>query len=184
MKFYPRDPDAFFGGTAGMTLEQIGAYTLIIDRLYALDGVMPDDDVEMAHALHLDPRLWHRIKNELMAKGKIRVTIDGMLDANGVRSRLLVANMRSTSAKHAADVRWRNYRKTKENNDPLMRPGNASKSISIYSEISSEPEKAKSPKAAEVDNEFDRIFKTTPKRTQQIPVSGELSAKIKAGWGR
>jgi uncharacterized protein YdaU (DUF1376 family) len=184
MKFYPRDPDAFFGGTAGMTLEQIGAYTLIIDRLYALDGVMPDDDAEMAHALHLDPRLWHRIKNELMAKGKIRVTTDGMLEANGVRSRLLVANMRSTSAKHAADVRWRNYRKTKENNDPLMRPGNASKSISIYSEISSEPEKAKSPKAAEVDNEFDRIFSATPKRSQQIPVSSQLAAKIKAGWGR
>jgi uncharacterized protein YdaU (DUF1376 family) len=182
MKFYPRDPDAFFAGTAGMTLEQIGAYTLILDRLYSLDGVMADDDAEMAHALHLDPRLWNRIKRELITKGKIRVTTDGMLDANGVRSRLLVAKIRSTSAKHAADVRWTNYRKLKENNEPFMRAGNPSKSKSIYSEISSKPEKrarAREEGVAEVDN-----FGTPePQSTTTSIGTGQLKAAMRAkGW--
>jgi uncharacterized protein YdaU (DUF1376 family) len=138
MKFYWRDPDAAFAGMAGLTLEQIGAYNLVIDLLYARDGVVPDDDDELARALHLDPRQWRRVKRELMTAGKIRTTRDGMLDANGVASRLLLAKVRSTSAKHAADVRWTNHRKAKEINEAPMRPRNATKTKNIDSSTNSE----------------------------------------------
>ena len=133
MKFYPRDPDAFFGGVAGLSLEQIGAYTLIIDLLYARDGVLPDDDNAMCSILHLDPRVWLRVKRELMAAGKIRTTREGMLDANGVVSVRLRTEVRSKLAAHAANVRWTNYQKSKENNDPVMLASNATERETIVS---------------------------------------------------
>jgi len=166
MKFYMRDPDAFFAGVAKLTLEQIGAYCLLIDRLYALDGVLPDDDVEVARTLNLDPRLWKRLKRELMAAGKVRIR-DGFITANGVDERLLVAKIRSTSAKHAADVRWINYRKAKEINDPLMRAGNASISTNIKEEDSCPV------------NSGDNSEPTEPKPERKDIASPELKAAIR-----
>jgi hypothetical protein len=94
-----------------------------------------------------------------------------------------VAKIRSTSAKHAADVRWTNYRKLKENNEPFMRAGNPSKSKSIYSEILSESEKrarareAPPQEVAEVDN-----FGTPQPPTKSIGTH-ELAAVVHAkGW--
>jgi uncharacterized protein YdaU (DUF1376 family) len=174
MKFYQRDPDAAFAGMAGLTLEQIGAYTLILDRLYAVDGVMPDNDGDIAHALHLDPRLWKRLKRELMAKGKIRITTAGMVTANGVDKRLLLAQVRSTSAKHAVDVRWTNYRKTKENNEPVIRPRNTSK---IEKKITTTAVGVQ-----EVDN-GDDDFGNPNKSINTSIASGELNAIVRAkGW--
>jgi len=171
MKGYWREPDAFFGGVAGLTLEQIGAYTLIIDRLYALDGVLPDNDTELARAFHVDPRVWIRVKRELIAKGKIRTTREGMLDANGVASRRLLAEVRSTSAKHAADVRWTNYRKSKENNEPLMRARNASLIKDIYSSTSVEAEQV----AAAVDKVAEQSSKAKP----TLKPTSELEALVR-----
>jgi uncharacterized protein YdaU (DUF1376 family) len=189
MKFYWRDPDAFFGGVAKLTLEQIGAYTLIIDRLYALDGVLPDNDAEICRTLHLDPRVWKRLKRELMAAGKIRITTDGLLTANGVDKRLLVANIRSMSARHSANVRWTNYRKAKENNAAAMLSRNASKTKNIYSSTNVEAQCADNggkgwPEAAS-DNR-----KSVPKpkpetATPPRPSTGtaELKAALRAkGW--
>jgi uncharacterized protein YdaU (DUF1376 family) len=133
MKFYPRDPDRFLSGVAGLTLEQIGAYALIIDLLYARDGVLPDDDKAMCSTLHLDPRVWLRVKRELMAAGKIRTTREGMLDANGVASVRLRTEVRSKLAAHAANVRWTNYKNASENNDPVMPASNAIERESIVS---------------------------------------------------
>src|SRR5215469_15857876 len=111
MKFYRRDPHLALEGMAELTLEQIGAYNLIIDLLYARDGIVFDDDAKIAHMLHRDVRTWRRLKHELMAAGKMRVTLDGRLTANGVDRTRLQAEVRSTSAKHQANVRWENYRK-------------------------------------------------------------------------
>ena len=189
MKFYMRDPDAAFAGMAGLTLEQIGAYNLIIDRLYALDGLLPDDDAAIARAFHVDIRQWKRVKAELLVKGKIRITTDGMLDANGVRSRRLLANFRSTSAKHAADVRWTNYRKAKEINTAAIQGRNTSKSKSIYSSTNVEAQCADNaakgwPEAAS-DNR-NTVPKPKPDTaTPPRPSTGtaELNATLRAkGW--
>jgi len=183
MKFYWRDPDAAFAGMAGMTLEQIGAYTLVLDRLYALDGVLPDNDAELARALHLDPRLWRRLKAELMSKGKIRVTTAGMLEANGVTNRLLLAKIRSTSAKHAADVRWTNYRKAHEINEPAMRARNASKTKN-KKDTSTSVEAEQNQEGVDDGENFGVVVKpSTAGKDPAIPVSTELEAIAKAkGW--
>ena len=126
MKFYMRDPAAAQCGMNGLSFEEIGLYTLIIDLIYDQDGVVPDDDAAVAKMIgNRDLRAYRRLKNQLKAKGKIRTTHDGMLDANGVASRILLANFRSTSAKHAADLRWRNHKIAKEIKFPAMPEGNA-----------------------------------------------------------
>jgi len=131
MKFYNRFPDRALAGMAELTLEQIGAYNLIIDLLYSRDGVVPDDDALVARMLHLDLRLWRRVKMELMTAGKVRITAAGMLSANGVDEGRLLAQVRSMSSRHAANVRWENYRKARQIKDPSMPAKNATK-IKIY----------------------------------------------------
>jgi uncharacterized protein YdaU (DUF1376 family) len=42
MKWYKRDPEAFAGGTAELSLEEVGAYTRIIDLIYSRDGNGPN----------------------------------------------------------------------------------------------------------------------------------------------
>jgi uncharacterized protein YdaU (DUF1376 family) len=141
MKFYMRNPDAAIAGMNELTFEQIGFYNLLIDLLYARDGVVPDDGAAVAHMLgNRDLRAYRRLKAELIQAGKIRVDNSGMLDANGVRSVRLLAEVRSKSARSAAQVRWSNYQKAKENNDPLMLSRNASISTSIKEEDSSRGE--------------------------------------------
>jgi uncharacterized protein YdaU (DUF1376 family) len=189
MKFYPRDPDAFFAGVSGMTFEQIGIYTLIIDLLYSRDGLVPDDDAAMIATLHADPRVWRRVKAELIALGKIRTTTDGMLDANGVANRRLLAEVRSTSARHAVNVRWTNYRKAKEINTAAIQGRNTSKSKSIYSSTNVEAQCADNaakgwPEAAS-DNR-NTVPKPKPETaTPPRPSTGtaELKATLRAkGW--
>jgi uncharacterized protein YdaU (DUF1376 family) len=136
MKWYWRNPDAAMAGMNELTFEEIGAYNLLIDLLYARDGIVPDDDVTVARMLgNRSVRAWRRLKNRLMALGKIRVE-NGLLDANGVRSTRLLAQVRSKSARSAAQVRWKNYEKSKENNEAAMLSRNASINISSKEEDS------------------------------------------------
>jgi uncharacterized protein YdaU (DUF1376 family) len=172
MKYYSRDPDAAFAGMAGMNLEQIGAYNLIIDLLYSRDGLVPDDDDEISRILHIDPRVWKRVKGELLAMGKIRTTIDGMLDANGVANRRLLAEVRSTSARHAVNVRWTNYRKAKENNEAVIQARNTSIITSNNSEISTALGPAHTTKHQFGDPP------DKPKAKPTIPISNELKRLV------
>ena len=51
MKWYKRDPDAFFAATRTLTLEERGAYNDLLDLLYARDGEIPDKDHFMSRNL-------------------------------------------------------------------------------------------------------------------------------------
>ena len=139
MKFYMRDPAAAVEGMDGLSLEQIGAYNLLLDHIYCRDGVLADDDDLVARMLHIDRRRWRRLKAELMGAGKLR-TADGMINANGVSSTLLRAKVRSKSAQSAANVRWTNYKKAKQINQTAMLSRNTSinRSIEEYSSTSLE----------------------------------------------
>jgi uncharacterized protein YdaU (DUF1376 family) len=114
MKFYMRNADAALAGMAELTLEQCGLYNRILDLIYSRDGVVPAD--EACAMLRIDPRAWRRITAELMAKGKVRVDSEGMLCANGVSKTLTSAEIRSRSQRSSADLRWKNYKLSKENN--------------------------------------------------------------------
>jgi hypothetical protein len=156
MKFYRHDPDAWLAGTAELNFEQCGAYIRLINLLYSRDGIVPDDDAAIARMLHCYPQLWRRLKNELIGLGKVRVTTDGLLTANGVERTRHLTEMRSILARHSVNVRWDNYRKAKQNNDPLIQGRNTPISEKLYKKEglavnsgdnvdNSEPEQAEEP---------------------------------------
>jgi uncharacterized protein YdaU (DUF1376 family) len=182
MKFYSRFPDNFMSGTAELTLEQIGAYTLLIDLLYSRDGIVPDDDVAVAHMIYRDPRTWRAMKKQLMAAGKVRITNEGLLTANGVDAGLSRANLRSEIARKAVRQRWDRFRLAKKNNDPSIRTQYeryTTKTKTKSSELPSPIEHAKPLAVDNVENSNAAEAKTT---TSSIGTA-ELRASLKAkGW--
>src|SRR4029077_1668464 len=93
MKWYKHDPDAFKGGTIGLTLEEIGAYILILDDLYARDGKVPDDIGYLCRLLRSDPRVVRRVRQRLIDLGKIQTSAG------------LIVNLRCTSELSSANIR-------------------------------------------------------------------------------
>ena len=87
MKWYKRDPDAALAGMVELTLEERGAYNTVIDLLYSRDGNLPADDCFFARACNCRPHTWRRLRDNLLAKGKLHM-IDGKLTANRVAGEL------------------------------------------------------------------------------------------------
>lgn len=103
MKWYKRDPDAFKGGTIGLSLEEVGAYTLILDDLYCRNGQIPDDERYVCRLLRCDPRVWRRIRERLFALGKLQSENN------------LLLNVRCTSVVHRYLVKGKNRGKSTKN---------------------------------------------------------------------
>jgi uncharacterized protein YdaU (DUF1376 family) len=79
MRWYKRDPAAFIGGVVGLTLEEVGAYALILDDLYHRNGAVPDDERYVSQLLRCDVRVWRRIRQRLLDTGKLLCTACGQL---------------------------------------------------------------------------------------------------------
>ena len=137
MKFYKRDPDRALAGMAALSAEQRGAYNSLIDLLYSRDGLVRDDDQEVAHAIALDRRLWNRLKTELMVAGKVRVR-DGFLRANGVAETIDQAQLLSSSQRARAQLRWNRVKSANQINEAEMRRRNAIQ----YTDIKKEADEA------------------------------------------
>lgn len=73
LKWYKRDPDAALAGMACLTLEECGAYNLVLDLIYSREGNLEDDDYEVARLLRCDVRVWKRIKRRLVDLEKLFV---------------------------------------------------------------------------------------------------------------
>lgn len=67
-KAYPRD---FIEGTVGMTLEQKGAYRLVLDLIYMQGGRLPDDPKYISGLLGCSVRKWNSLRDWLISEGKI-----------------------------------------------------------------------------------------------------------------
>lgn len=63
--------DDYIQGTEGMQLETEGAYIRFLMRLYRRGKPLPDDDRFMSIAMGLSIRVWRRIRDNLVAIGKI-----------------------------------------------------------------------------------------------------------------
>ena len=71
LKWYKRDPRAALLGMMGLTLEERGAYNTLIDLIYMADGALPDNAQIICRLLGTNKRGWKRIRDGLIAKGKI-----------------------------------------------------------------------------------------------------------------
>jgi uncharacterized protein YdaU (DUF1376 family) len=75
-KLYGRD---FRDGVRPLTLEETGAYTLLLTLIYDAGGPIPDDGEAIRRQLGCDRRVWARIRGRLLDLGKLQLTEDGCL---------------------------------------------------------------------------------------------------------
>ena len=73
LKWYKRDPRAALVGVMELNLEERGAYNTVLDLIYVHDGAMHDDDQLIAGWLHVDIRVWKRLRARLLSLGKLYV---------------------------------------------------------------------------------------------------------------
>lgn len=71
--WYRRFPDNFIAGTAGLTLEEKGAYSLVLDLMYVRGGPIPDEPRYIAGVCNCSVRKWNAIREKLILIGKLRV---------------------------------------------------------------------------------------------------------------
>lgn len=76
--WYRRFPDNFIGGTVGLTLEEKGAYSLLLDLMYVRGGPIPDEPRYIAGVCNCSVRKWNAIRLRLLMLGKVEVR-DGFL---------------------------------------------------------------------------------------------------------
>ena len=74
-------------GTEGMKLEHEGAYMRFLMRLYQRGKPLPDDDRYMSTLMRLSIRVWRRVKDSLVAIGKIIVKRGCLTNARFERER-------------------------------------------------------------------------------------------------
>ena len=103
LPYYPRYPRDFLDGTASMTFELKGAYSILLDIIYAQDGQCPDNDRYVSGLLGCSVRAWRIYKNQLLLLGKISVE-DGVIsnfraDKVLVKSRLFQEQQREKGSK-------------------------------------------------------------------------------------
>ena len=137
--WYKRDPHAAIEGMLGLTMEERGAYNTLLDMLYARDGNVPNDDRLLAMAQQCDVRTWRRVRDQLILKGKVRITSAGLLTANRVEVTLNEVRSFSEVQSNRARSRWEKSKKPSNNNKPkmpsaAMPSGNASTTTSTGEE--------------------------------------------------
>lgn len=76
--WYRRFPDNFIAGTVGLTLEEKGAYSLVLDLMYVRGGPVPDEPRYIAGVCNCSVRKWNAIRAKLIDLGKIHA-VDGYL---------------------------------------------------------------------------------------------------------
>ena len=64
--WYRRFPDNFIGGTASLTLEEKGAYSLVLDLMYVRGGPIPDEPRYIAGVCNCSVRKWNAIRQRLL----------------------------------------------------------------------------------------------------------------------
>lgn len=115
LKWYARDPRAALTGMMELTLEERGAYTTILDLIYAHDGELEDNNAVLPW-LRVKAQTWRRLRAQLLSKGKLYVR-DGCLRNERADEEVRKALTKWMIATKAADQRWATHREIKELQD-------------------------------------------------------------------
>jgi uncharacterized protein YdaU (DUF1376 family) len=107
VRWYKRFPTDFIEGVAFLSLEECGALALLLDKLYAVDGTVPDDDQSLARLWHCNARKARRLKMQLLKADKIQ-SEGGLLTNRRVQFELNKAKTKSILAQSSARKRWDN----------------------------------------------------------------------------
>ena len=121
LPYYKRYPSDALRGAQALTLAQRGAHATIVDLIYENGGPIADRERSMCAHLNCDPRVWRRVRSELIELGKIYVTVDGMIgnDRADIELKSLehLREVRAISGTAGGRKTARNSKNTNENND-------------------------------------------------------------------
>jgi uncharacterized protein YdaU (DUF1376 family) len=184
MKWYKRDPDAFIAGTAELTLEEIGAYSFLLDLLYSRDGAVPDDDAFVSRNMRINPRTWRAIRERLIAKGKIWRTEDGNLTAKRVEYTLNEARNFSEKQSNRARTRWQQSEKPNDNSAPGMPsaalPSTTTTTTTTTAKKEGTRASARAP-LADITPEFTRFYEAYPHKVGKLRAVKEFATALRRG---
>ena len=150
LPYYKRFPRDFLEGTVGMSLEEKGAYSVVIDLIFLRDGRLEADARYIAGQLGCSVRKWSSLLAALVEKGKL-------IHENGI-----ISNLR-------ADYLVEEQRKYQ---DKQAENGSAPKKINNL------PKPPLKPKANQSDTEIERISEATLPHPDHDP-GREVDEKIK-----
>lgn len=97
LPWYRRFPDNFIAGTVGLTLEEKGAYSLVLDLMYVRGGPVPDEPRYIAGVCNCSVRKWNSIRQRLLDLGKI-TSADGYLTNHRAEEEIEIARKISREA--------------------------------------------------------------------------------------
>jgi uncharacterized protein YdaU (DUF1376 family) len=92
-KWFPRD---YRAGTRSLSPAARGVYMDVLCLIYEVDGPLTGDDKWFSHQLHISTRLWRKLRDELVAAGKLTY------DERGISNERALAEIESR-AKYAQD---------------------------------------------------------------------------------
>ena len=108
-------------GFMALTLEERGAYQTILDMIYDHGGPIMDNERLLAGYMNCSLRKWRLLRDELIAKHKIKITRDGLI--TNERAEKEIENTTKTSRKlieagsKGGRARAENEKKNNENNE-------------------------------------------------------------------
>lgn len=100
-EFYKMEYEAWDEGTELLTLEQEGAYLRFCHQMYRRRGPVIDDAGVLARIWKCHPNKARKLRDDLIAAGKIMVTSDGYLANNRVTQELDQRDTTRTQRAHA-----------------------------------------------------------------------------------
>lgn len=109
--WYKRCGADFIEGTMGLSLEEKGAYSLVLDLIYSHGGPIADDPRWLAGVCNVSTRKWKSIRDRLVAAGKIAVEEGRISNARAIKE-LVSAKL---SSENLAESGAKGGRKAAEN---------------------------------------------------------------------
>lgn len=170
--WYKRYGSDFITGTIGMTLEEKGAYSILLDLIYDRQGPVPDEPRTIAGICGCSVRKWNTIRARLIDLGKIYAH-DGMISNKRadkeVKKGAKERRERSESGVKGAQKREKNKVDNNQNNNLAEKQLKHSQKPEARSQI---PDTRSS----------NSIVPTVSPRAREGPALGEmLDAMLEAG---
>jgi uncharacterized protein YdaU (DUF1376 family) len=103
----------WLGGLNGLSCEIEGAYIRFLVRLYQHGKPFQDDDRELAARMNMSIRVWRRLRDELVSRGKI-VSRNGCLTNKRFEEERLKRSAQIKKQADAARGRWQKQRTSDE----------------------------------------------------------------------
>lgn len=187
LPYYKRFPRDFLEGSIGMSLETKGAYAIVLDLIYMRDGRLPDDARFIAGQLGCSVRKWSAIREELIARGKLKVE-EGFI--SNFRADYLLEETRKYQDNQAEKA----GRPRKNKDLPQPRPSQSEPEPEKKEEPTVpcpvEPDAPKAeeqkavPLAGPTQGQLDQIWALTPRLGRERSSRGDLKRAVTASMRR